>query len=576
MEILKKTRDFKNITLLKARDRSYHQARKLTWLVIMLAIIPIFYSIISNITGFRLTTYLHLDDFLNERIMGTILSGLVYSTTLFLSEKVRLYKLISNDFREMYDCRVFSLPFNNYIAYERQEQEIAHHARNWRESELYQVWYGERFSSNHNRNVLVCQADNISYAAFLYRKLNNLLIGISSALLMVLFALFIFMVNIEQIFFDVIIPSFTIFTLIFKVTYKSSVIQKDYLKILGQLREDVNKEDFDLIYLRMLQDKIFSIRSNDIITPRFIRDKLLGENNEYKSFLYKFKDDIFGEDIKSPIHANEIPLYAIDQQRDYKIGDLQTKLLHMMKDVDTICNKHGMKYVLDGGSLLGAVRHKGFIPWDDDIDIAIKYEDLNDFYSVMKENLSPNYSIQSFIDDPYYSPVMPKFRIRMEGTEVLEKLYNASTNFKKKGIFIDVYTLDYSLKYTAVDKLFRLAVMLPVYKILTRMDVTFKGKLKLMALKKFYLLLETFYSKLPKNKQLISYSPSYLYKPLKPGPYYELDKTFSRIIKLPFETIMLPAPSDPDHVLKSCYGNNYMIPNKTYMTVLQHLKAVNL
>lgn len=576
MDILKGTRDYKNINLLKARDYSYHQARKMTWLIVTLAIIPLLYTILSNITGFRLTTYLHLDDLINERLMGTVLSAAVYSTTLFLTEKVRLYKLISNDFREMYDCRVFSLPFNNYVASERSEQEISLHAKDWKDSELYQVWYGENFSSNHNRNVLVCQADNISYAAFLYKKLNNWLHGIGSLMLLFLFILFIYLGDIERIFFDVIIPAFTLFTLIFKVTYKSSVIQKDYMKILGQLREDVNKENFDLIYLRMLQDKIFTTRSNDIITPRFIREKLLGENNEYKSFLYKFKDEILGKDTTSLTHADEIPVYSIDHQGDYTIGELQKKLLNMIKAVDTICSKNGIEYILDGGSLLGAVRHKGFIPWDDDIDIAIKYEDLDRFHAVLLNKLPANYSIQSFFDDPNYSPVMPKFRIRMEGTEVVEKLHNASSNFSKKGIFIDVYTLDYSLKYTFIDKLYRLTVMLPIYQVLTRLDVKLKGKYSLSALKRCYLFLETFYSKLPKNKQLISYSPSYLYKPLKPGPYYEYEKTFAHITMLPFETEMLPAPGDPDNVLTMCYGKEYMIPNKTYMTVLQHLKAIKL
>ncbi|MCM3667334.1 S-4TM family putative pore-forming effector [Mesobacillus subterraneus] len=483
MHILKRTRDYNNINLLKARDHSYHQARKLTWLVITLAIIPVFYSIFSNITGIKLTTYLHLDNFLNERLMGTILSAIVYSTTLVLSNKIRLLKVISNDFREMYDCNVFSLPFNKYIASEREEPEIAYHANGWKVSGLYQVWYGETFSGNHNRNVLVCQADNISYAAFLYKKLNKLLISTSFILLLVLTILFLYLGNLDRIFFEVIIPAFTIFTLIFKVTYKSSEIQKDYMKILEQLREDVNKRDFDLIYLRMLQDKIFFTRSNDIITPRFIREKLLGENNEYKSFLNKFKDDIFGNDVNRLTLAHEIPIYSIDRQGEYTIGELHNKLLIMMKDVDTICSTNELEYILDGGSLLGAVRHRGFIPWDDDIDIAIKYEDLNQFYSVMQANLPPNFSIQSFFDDPYYSPVMPKFRIRMEGTEVIEKLHNASQNFTKKGIFIDVYTLDYSLKFKFLDKLYRLTVMLPIYQLLTRLDVMYKGKYKLLALK---------------------------------------------------------------------------------------------
>lgn len=60
----------------------------------------------------------------------------------------------------------------------------------------------------------------------------------------------------------------------------------------------------------------------------------------------------------------------MDVNNEYGTLEVQKYLLEVMKYVDTFCREHNIKYSLDAGTLLGAVRHKGFIPWDDDIDIV--------------------------------------------------------------------------------------------------------------------------------------------------------------------------------------------------------------
>lgn len=64
----------------------------------------------------------------------------------------------------------------------------------------------------------------------------------------------------------------------------------------------------------------------------------------------------------------------------------QLKQLSILEEVDRICKKHGIGYWLDGGSLLGAVRHGGFIPWDDDIDIGMTKSDLERFEKLLRQN----------------------------------------------------------------------------------------------------------------------------------------------------------------------------------------------
>lgn len=68
-----------------------------------------------------------------------------------------------------------------------------------------------------------------------------------------------------------------------------------------------------------------------------------------------------------------------DLNDNYGIIDLQEKLLEIMVDIDLFCNRYDIDYCLMAGSALGAERHKGFIPWDDDIDIYMTEKDFNKF-----------------------------------------------------------------------------------------------------------------------------------------------------------------------------------------------------
>jgi lipopolysaccharide cholinephosphotransferase len=68
--------------------------------------------------------------------------------------------------------------------------------------------------------------------------------------------------------------------------------------------------------------------------------------------------------------------------KEEQLRACQLKQLSILEEIDRICQRHQINYWLDGGTLLGAVRHGGFIPWDDDIDIAMRQDDLERFINI--------------------------------------------------------------------------------------------------------------------------------------------------------------------------------------------------
>ena len=102
---------------------------------------------------------------------------------------------------------------------------------------------------------------------------------------------------------------------------------------------------------------------------------------------------------------------------DYGNLELHKVLLSAMKDIDKICRENGLKYFLHAGTLLGAVNYKGFIPWDDDVDISMFREDYETFLVLAQQQFGDRYFIQTYKTDPSY----PNNRavLRVLGTKVV-------------------------------------------------------------------------------------------------------------------------------------------------------------
>ncbi len=127
----------------------------------------------------------------------------------------------------------------------------------------------------------------------------------------------------------------------------------------------------------------------------------------------------------------------------YKVGEydielVQKKMLDILIEVDRVCKKHNIRYVLDSGTLLGAVRHKGFIPWDDDIDIAMLREDYDKFCKVANEELNQPYYFE-------YDAMNKQF------PNIFGKVFDTSTRYVQKNaahldapqnIWLDIFPVD--------------------------------------------------------------------------------------------------------------------------------------
>lgn len=98
-----------------------------------------------------------------------------------------------------------------------------------------------------------------------------------------------------------------------------------------------------------------------------------------------------------------------------ELVDLHKVLLLMLDDLIEICKRNNLHFILIGGSAIGALRDKGFIPWDDDIDIAMPRRDFEKLYKIIKKQYSFKYSMLHPQDKENYGRILPK--IRLKGTE---------------------------------------------------------------------------------------------------------------------------------------------------------------
>lgn len=237
-----------------------------------------------------------------------------------------------------------------------------------------------------------------------------------------------------------------------------------------------------------------------------------------------------------------------------EIREVQLLSLEILKDFIKICEKLNIDYWLDSGTLLGAIRHQGFIPWDDDIDVGIHKKDIKKLVSYFKKN--EKYNLVNFIENEY------------NFYKIFSKTKNTLSNGKEIAIFVDIFPYQDYPK----DKIFNLINFFyssEKYKVgkfhfKYFLHDIFMGFIRL--LKKIfglknkkiqYLLGKRLKRIKEKNNTYITYKYNLgfaLYL-LKKEEFYPLKKT-------KFEGIDMSIPNNYKRILNNLYGNYEMLPSE--------------
>ncbi|MDH5518293.1 MAG: LicD family protein [Gammaproteobacteria bacterium] len=127
----------------------------------------------------------------------------------------------------------------------------------------------------------------------------------------------------------------------------------------------------------------------------------------------------------------------------------QLIMLDMLIEFDALCKKHRLQYWLDSGTLLGAVRHQGFIPWDDDIDLSMPLEDYHQFLQIAQDELPDSIFLQTSETDPYFK--FDYIKLRSNKARIVELHEKDQLVNYHQGVFVDIFPM-LTIENTAENK----------------------------------------------------------------------------------------------------------------------------
>jgi lipopolysaccharide cholinephosphotransferase len=262
-----------------------------------------------------------------------------------------------------------------------------------------------------------------------------------------------------------------------------------------------------------------------------------------------------------------------------ELNKLKAIEINMLKEVIRICQKHELRYFVIGGTCLGAVRHNGFIPWDDDIDIGIPRNDYNKFLKIAQDELPSHLFLQNYKTEKDF--ILNFTKIRDNNTTFVEK-FVAHLNINH-GVYIDIFPLDgvpnnrfirniNNLKITCL----KLGMLGHYIDNTTGMRLPSRAiRYIIKALYKPYKLHEKIDSIVEKHEYdqcdlVKNYFGIWGEKEIIPRKYFGIGCI------LTFENISVTAPIDYDKFLTNIFGNYMTLPPKEKKVSHHHTVLIDL
>lgn len=254
------------------------------------------------------------------------------------------------------------------------------------------------------------------------------------------------------------------------------------------------------------------------------------------------------------------------RSKNLNLDEIKNIELNILLYIDNVCRENNLKYYLCGGTLLGAIRHKGFIPWDDDIDIFMPRNDYEKLITILgnrnNKYLALNYRTVENFYLPFTKIVDVNTFLQEEGVPQVKEL----------GVFIDLFPLDGISKNFFIKECQLLGIKILKKLLACKVNTGnirnySKARIILRRIIKFLLipvsikninrmidLMSQLY-KYSKNELCISFCGAYGRKEV-----FDKNKLFSSVIELEFENYLFYAPGGVDYYLTQIYGDYMKLP----------------
>lgn len=245
------------------------------------------------------------------------------------------------------------------------------------------------------------------------------------------------------------------------------------------------------------------------------------------------------------------------------MNKVQQKQFEILKELDRLCRKNNIKYSLSGGTMLGAVRHKGFIPWDDDVDVHMIRKEYEKFKKVALKEMDEKFFYQDLETDPGYGNFYAK--IRLNNTRYVENI-SKDVN-AHKGIYIDIFPIDSYKKESVFDfykvVFYRMLLLLKSNYIIEANTLVKKIELLILKFIKIFVTKKFVIKRVEKiklnnstknPKNYINYDEVYFDKPLLTKNMIE------KLAEYEFEGKKFFGPKDYEEYLTYFYGDYMQLP----------------